>query len=389
MTDQEPTPAPDDSSPDAAVANADRGIPQVARAHRSDRVALMLFAAAALGVLVWINWPGDEDDSLIDAQEEQFAPTQPVVAVGPTQPAAVAPPPPPPPQPAAAAPTAPPPDPYAEQQRLRMQELAMQRAMEAERLRQERRRSDIVILDRGGTVAAAGITPAGAGGPASFFGQEGDLTREERFARRADNNAVETVQASRLRNVDKIVPQGTIIAGTLETAIQSDLPGMIRAVVSQDVYSFDGTRLLVPKGTRLIGRYQSGLVRGQERVFVIWSRLLLPDGVSVMVGSPGTDEVGRAGLEGQLDTHFWERFGNSILLSLIDGVIDGLSQRLADTDGREVIISGGADFNRSAEIALENSIDIPPTVYVDQGGPVNVFVAKDLDFTAVLESGLR
>ena len=264
----------------------------------------------------------------------------------------------------------------------------MRRAEEAERRRQERLRSEILIVDRGGPGPAPEVAAAGPAG--SLFGQGGEdgLPREDVFLRRADNNSVATIDATRLRNLDKIIPQGTMIRGTLETAIQSDLPGMIRAVVSQDIYSFDGRRLLIPGGARLVGRYQSGLVRGQTRVFVIWSRVLLPDGISALIGSPGADELGRSGLEGFLDTHFWERFGNSILLSLIDGAVQAGVEAIGQ-DSADVAISGGRDFSRSAEIALENSIDIPPTIHIDQGERINVFVAKDLDFSAVIDKQLR
>ena len=87
-----------------------------------------------------------------------------------------------------------------------------------------------------------------------------------------------------------------MIRGVLETGIQSDLPGNVRASVSEDVYSFDGRRVLIPKGTMLTGEYRSGVVRGQSRVLIIWTRMLRADGVSLMLGSYGTDNLGRSGL---------------------------------------------------------------------------------------------
>src|SRR5690606_4525470 len=82
------------------------------------------------------------------------------------------------------------------------------------------------------------------------------------------------------------VTQGTMIPAVLETAINTDVPGYVRAVVSQDVRSFDGTRILVPRSSRLIGQYQSGLQAGQKRAYVIWTRLIRPDGISVALASP-------------------------------------------------------------------------------------------------------
>src|SRR5690606_6957192 len=116
------------------------------------------------------------------------------------------------------------------------------------------------------------------------------------------------------------VPQATMIPAVLETAINTDVPGYVRAVVSQDVRSFDGARILVPRSSRLIGQYQSGLQAGQKRAYVIWTRLIRPDGVSVALASPGTAYDGSGGIPGKVDTHFFQRFGSAMLLSVIGGL---------------------------------------------------------------------
>ncbi len=200
---------------------------------------------------------------------------------------------------------------------------------------------------------------------------------------RASSERVATAKASRIRNQNTVIPQGSLIRGILETAIQSDLPGFTRAEVAHDVYSFDGSRLLIPKGSRLVGKYQAGLVRGQTRVFIIWTRLLRPDGASILIGSPSTDVLGRAGIAGDLDTHFFKIFGASVLLSLIDGAIAVAIANAQDNDDSVFLNQSGASLNRAAEIALENSINIPLTIHIDQGTPIQVFVAKDLDFVDV------
>ena len=177
---------------------------------------------------------------------------------------------------------------------------------------------------------------------------------------------------------------GTLIRGVLETAIQSDLPGFVRAEIAHDVYSFDGSHLLIPKASRLVGHYRSGLVRGQTRVFIVWDRLLRPDGASILIGSPGTDLLGRSGLAGDLDTHFFKIFGSSVLLSLVDGAIDiGVESVRDNSNSGTTILQNTNSLNRAAEIALENSINIPPTIHVDHGTPIQVFVARDLDFRQV------
>ena len=197
------------------------------------------------------------------------------------------------------------------------------------------------------------------------------------------NAQVETVKADYIRSRSHMIAQGALIRGVLETAIQSDLPGFVRAEVSHDVYSFDGSRVLIPKASRLVGQYKSGLVRGQTRLFVIWTRVLRPDGASILIGSPGTDLLARTGVEGDLDTHFFKIFGSSVLLSLIDGAIDVAIERARRNGGDTTIFQDGDSLSRAAEIALENSINIPPTIHVDQGTAIQVFVAKDLDFRNV------
>ncbi|MES9903251.1 MAG: type IV secretion system protein VirB10 [Sedimenticola sp.] len=185
---------------------------------------------------------------------------------------------------------------------------------------------------------------------------------------------VHNVQAGYVFDRSFKLLQGKIIPAILETAINSDIAGMLRAVVSEPVYSENGNVLLIPKGSRLIGEYRSGIMRGQSRVFVIWSRLVTPDGIDIKMDSPGTDTLGRAGLTGYVDTHFLERFGSSIMLSLISG----FAQSSASDDKQRESIADS--FNKSSEIAIENEINITQTVHVDQGERISVFVAKDLNF---------
>lgn len=170
------------------------------------------------------------------------------------------------------------------------------------------------------------------------------------------------------------VTQGTLIPAVLETAIDTDVPGFVRAVVSGDVRSFDGSRVLVPRSSRLIGQYRSGLQAGQKRAYVIWTRLIRPDGVSVNIGSPAVGFSGETGLAGKVNTHFFERFGSAMLLS----VIGGLS---AIGGNAGVVIAGGGQS--AAAAAVGQSGQIGPTVRVRQGQPIRVFTARDLDFSKV------
>src|SRR6185312_11324235 len=175
------------------------------------------------------------------------------------------------------------------------------------------------------------------------------------------------------------IPQGSIISAVLETAINSDLPGYVRALVSRDVSSFDGARVLAPRGSRLIGQYRAGVALGASRVFVVWTRLIRPDGVTIDLNSPGADALGRGGLEGETDRHFFQRFGGAILLTLLGGATNAVT---ADRDTQVIIgvARGGGD---AASTALQQEINISPTIRVAQGTPIRIFVSRDLDFSGV------
>jgi type IV secretion system protein VirB10 len=185
-----------------------------------------------------------------------------------------------------------------------------------------------------------------------------------------------SAQARRLPNPSFIVPQGTVIAAVLETALDSTRPGAARALVSRDVKSFDGTRVLIPRGSRIYGEYTSDLSIGQKRALVQWHRLTRPDGVILDLDSPATDPLGRAGVRGKVNSHFFERFSTAIVQSILDiGV--GLATREA-TDGVIVALPGSTQ-----NVNPSPPTQIMPTLRVAQGTSVSVFVARDLDFSAV------
>jgi type IV secretion system protein VirB10 len=191
------------------------------------------------------------------------------------------------------------------------------------------------------------------------------------FASRIGGVGGAPARAAAMLNPQTTVTQGTLIPAVLETAINTDVPGYVRAVVSQDVRSFDGTRVLVSRSSRLIGQYQSGLQGGQKRAYVIWTRLIRPDGASVNLASPAVGFDGTTGLEGKVNSHFFRRFGSSMLLSVIGGLATG---------GASVVLGGGTS---AASTALQQDGQIAPTVRVRAGEPIRVFTARDLDFSSV------
>jgi type IV secretion system protein VirB10 len=202
----------------------------------------------------------------------------------------------------------------------------------------------------------------------------------DRFSARVGNEEVEVASARRMAGLDRMVPQGAIIGAVMETALNSDLPGYARAVTQRDVYSFDGSAVLIPAGSRLIGQYKSGIAQGGSRVFVLWTRLIRADGVSIDLASPATDELGRGGLGGKVNRHFLQRFGGAILTSVLTGGISAASGALAR--GSTIIVGSPGQATSLASQATQNG-EIPPTITTRQGAAVRVFVARDLDFSQV------
>ncbi|HEY0648572.1 type IV secretion system protein VirB10 [Phenylobacterium sp.] len=204
---------------------------------------------------------------------------------------------------------------------------------------------------------------------------------DERFSARVTGSLGDVARASQMRDLGRVVPQGTVIAAVLETAINSDLPGSVRGVVSRDVRSFDGSRVLIPRGSKLVGQYKSAAAQGQTRAFVVWERIISPTGVTIEVGSPATDRLGRGGLSGDVDRHFFQRFGAAILLTTLQAG----ATALADGNGSTVIIGGASSqTTQVGATALQQQVNIPDTIKVAQGVPVQVFVARDLDFGGVV-----
>jgi type IV secretion system protein VirB10 len=219
-------------------------------------------------------------------------------------------------------------------------------------------------------VQAAAATPA----PATAKATPQGLSVEESFAQRVGGEG-DTASATRMANPGMTVAQGTLMSAVLETAIDSDLPGYVRAIISRDVKSYDGSRVLIPRSSHVIGQYKSELAVGQTRAYVLWTRLLTPDGVSIALGSPATDSAGRNGLSGKVSSHFGKRFGSAILLSVI-----GAAGQAVGGGGGAVIVAGP---QAAASSSAQRDINIPPTVRVSQGQPIRIFTARDLDFSTV------
>jgi type IV secretion system protein VirB10 len=251
------------------------------------------------------------------------------------------------------------------------------REAEASRLAElERRRAEEAAFQR-----ARITSPTIAFGGGS--GRDGAL-EERTFGDVTDfvlNGALpaRVTQAEVIANPGNTVVQGTMIQAVTETALDSSLPGQIRAVISEDVHAFDGSRVLIPRGSRLIGRYRSGVDVAQKRVTIAWDRLVLPTNQTVTISSFGGDELGRSGVSGFVDTRFDERFGSAALISLISALPGAAAGRVENEGTAEVLKDVGDDFADSTDSVIGEYLSIGPVIHVEQGSRITVMVDRDLE----------
>jgi len=191
------------------------------------------------------------------------------------------------------------------------------------------------------------------------------------------------VQAQRLPEERLLLPKGAFIDCTLETAIDSTLPGMTTCIMAADTFGVDGKVVLMERGTKLVGETRGQVQQGSARVFVIWTEARTPAGVIVPLDSQGADELGRSGLPGEVNRHFWQRFGAAMLVSVIDGAVQAAVQSSRGGSGT-VVVNPSASQDVLTEI-LKNTVGIPPTVIKRNGDRIQVLVARGLDFKNVYE----
>ena len=214
------------------------------------------------------------------------------------------------------------------------------------------------------------------------------------------NTKADSVEATRIGNLRHTIAQGRVIQATMESAINTELPAPIRAIVSRDVYAEAGNIPLIPKGSRLIGSYNTAIGAGQSRVFVVWTRVIRPDGVDVMINSPLVDQIGQAGVGGQVDSKFQEVFSRSVMASVVgiafaigtDKISGGAGQTTTSNSANGSSTTGDTTstatvnaLNRlgsTTDSFLQKLVGVNPSILVDQGTPVNVFVNRDLIFPA-------
>lgn len=249
----------------------------------------------------------------------------------------------------------------------------------------------------GGTAPAAASGAGGPGGPGGTFGMipgmpypgpQGGVPVNSAYNARA---LPDVSNASPLTHPDTLMLRGTFIRCVLETRIITDIPGFTSCVVTEPVYSFTGKRLLLPKGSKVLGKYE--MEPNGPRVAVIWDRIVTPTGIDVNMASPGIDTLGGAGHPGYYNAHWGSRIGAALLISLLS---DAFKYEAAEHGPSQTTISNGvvtqspfesntaATIQQIANSAVQRAVNRPATVTINQGTVLAIYVAKDVDFSGVV-----
>jgi type IV secretion system protein VirB10 len=376
-----------------AQPDLDSGAPQLTTSdmRRMNRRALGLLASIALLLVVIAVWAfgGLGGEKQKPKQREETV-TVPEAPMAPT----------PAPPPVLPPPRQPEPIPLATQ----LPREPVREANEAERPRGptllERR---IAAASQGTTGVANGITgggPGGTGNPMQGYMMPDPNGGVPQAAPRMSNNnnlaytagaLPDVSSAAPLTHPDTLMLRGTFIRCVLETRIITDIPGFTSCVVTEPVYSFTGKRLLLPKGSKVLGKYD--MEPDGPRVAVIWDRIVTPTGIDVNMASPGIDTLGGAGHPGHYNAHWGSRIGAALLISLLS---DAFKYEAAEHGPRTTTISNGvvtqtpfesntaATIQQLANQAVRRASNRPATVTINQGTVLAIYVAKDVDFAGVV-----
>ena len=263
-----------------------------------------------------------------------------------------------------------------EQDRMRLEQERLAREAE-DRQRLEELRAERAADER--TRAESNMIAVNNSGASEAGAAEGrDLNGNESFVQR-NVGPVPVSRALQISAPHATVPQGTIIQASLETAVDSTLPGPIRGVVSEDVHSMDGSAILIPAGSKVFGEYSSGIALGQKRILIVWTRILTPSNRSISIASYGADRLGRSGTGGAVDTRFGTRFTGAAAISIIGATPAIIASQQDNVAVARAVEDIGDDFSEATDSAIGQYLTLPPTIYVRQGTSVTIIVDRDLE----------
>ncbi|CAM5264190.1 TrbI/VirB10 family protein [Rhodanobacter lindaniclasticus] len=242
----------------------------------------------------------------------------------------------------------------------------------------------------GPTLLQRRIAASGAGEPGPAV-DESRMALANTDARLPSGEQTGPTSAQPLAHADTLMQRGTYIRCVLETRIVSDVPGFTTCLVTEPVYSFNGHTLLLPKGSKLLGAYNHKPTG--DRMEVVWDRIITPTGIDVNMTSPGMDNLGGAGLPGYYDAHWGQRVTSALLISLLS---DAFKYEAAEHGPRNSTVGNGfvtqtpfesntaRTVQQLANQAVREAANRPPTVTINQGTVIYVYVAKDVDFSGVV-----
>ncbi len=215
---------------------------------------------------------------------------------------------------------------------------------------------------------------------------EDENSKENALASQLKPTQTPSVKAQKMGKRDFLLAKGTNILCTLDTQIITTRAGFTRCLITRDVYSANGRVLLLEKGSKIIGEQTSAMLQGQARVGILWNEVTTPKGVTVQLASPAAGQLGAAGVGARVKYHFWQRFGGAVMISLIGDLGDYYSNRANNSGGDRITFENSSETAQDmATEALKNSINIPPTAYINHGTLINIMVARDVDFSSVYE----
>lgn len=281
--------------------------------------------------------------------------------------------------------------------------LAEQQKKEAEAL--EKIKKDRAMQER----KIAPIFKVSSGtGPTNSLPQDGDAIILSYTDNKLDiQDKAPDVIPTQVTDLTRAILQGKVISAVLETAIDTDIQATVRAVITRDIYAEEGKNILIPKGSRVIGTYETNISAGQTRVTINWNRIIRVDGMSLNISSVGADRLGRAGVQGDLDNKYAQQLANSFLSSVlsvgtslavekmsgstgITNTISSLTGETTQTSGKAsdyALIQATKDFMDDAQDIVDNIAKQKPVIRIPQGERVIIMVTQDLTLPIFKRTG--